>query len=78
MRNSWTILKCGAGEGWWRSRKWERNEVLQWIKEERNILYRLKRRKAIQIRHIWGRNCLLKHTTEGQIEGRIEGRENEE
>jgi len=25
MRNSWTILKCGAGEGWRRSRRsWEK------------------------------------------------------
>jgi len=38
-------------------------EVLQIVKEERNILRTANRRKA---------NCLLKHVVEGKIEGRIE------
>jgi hypothetical protein len=37
-----------------------RNEVLQKVKEERNILQRIKRRKLNCIGHILGRNCLLK------------------
>jgi len=43
---------------------WEMNEVLQRGKEERNILHTT--------------NCLLKHSVEGKIEGRIEVMEDEE
>jgi hypothetical protein len=46
-------------------------EVLQTVRE-RNILRAIKRRKAHWIGHIWRRNCLLKHVTEGKVEGRIE------
>jgi hypothetical protein len=46
------------------------NEVLQGVKEERNILQTVKRRKANWIGHIVRRNCLLKHVKEGNIEGR--------
>ena len=49
-----------------------RNEVLQRVKEKRNILHKVTRRKANWIGHILRRNCLLKHAIEGQIEGRIE------
>jgi hypothetical protein len=50
-----------------------RNEdVLQRVKEERNILHTIKRRKANWIGHILRRNCLLKHMIEGKLEGRIE------
>jgi hypothetical protein len=38
-------------------------------KKERNILHTIKRRKANRISHILRRNCLLKHTIEGKIEG---------
>ena len=48
-----------------------RKGILQRV-EERNILHKRKRRKAILIGHILHRNCLLKHVIEGQIEGRIE------
>jgi hypothetical protein len=47
-------------------------EVLHRVKEERNILHTIKRRKANWIGHILRRNCLLKHVTEGKLEGRIE------
>jgi hypothetical protein len=47
-------------------------EVLHRVKEERNILNTIKRRKANWIGHILHRNCLLKHVTEGKLEGRIE------
>jgi hypothetical protein len=46
--------------------------VLHGGKEERNIVYRVKRRKANWIGHILCRNCFLRHVTEGKIEGRIE------
>jgi hypothetical protein len=49
-----------------------RNEVLHRVKEERNILHTINRRKGNWIGHIWIRNCLLKHVIEGKIQGRIE------
>jgi hypothetical protein len=42
------------------------------VKEERNIVLTIKRRKANWIGHILRRNCLLKHVIEGKLEGRIE------
>jgi hypothetical protein len=47
-------------------------EVLHKVKEERNILHTIKRRKANWIGHILRRNCLLKRVIEGKIKGRIE------
>jgi hypothetical protein len=47
-------------------------EVLHRVKEERNILHTIKRRKANWISHILRRNCLLKHVIERKLEGRIE------
>jgi hypothetical protein len=47
-------------------------EVLHKVKEERNILHTIKRRKANWIGHILRGNCLLKHIIVGKIEGRIE------
>jgi coproporphyrinogen III oxidase len=41
-------------------------EVLQRVKEERNIVHTVKRRKANWIGHILRRNCLLKHVIEGK------------
>jgi hypothetical protein len=43
-------------------------EVLHRVKEERNIVRILKRRKDDWIGHILHRICLLKHLTEGKIE----------
>jgi hypothetical protein len=42
------------------------------VKEERNILHKIKGRKANWIGHILRRNCLLKHVIEGKLQGRIE------
>jgi hypothetical protein len=42
------------------------------VKEDRNILHTIKRRKANWIGHILRRNCLLEHVIEGKLEGRIE------
>ena len=47
-------------------------EGLQRVKEERNILHTLSRRKANWIGHIFRRNCLLKYIVGGKIEGRAE------
>ena len=46
-------------------------EVLHTIKEERNIIHTVNRRKANCIGHILFRNCLLEHIIEGKMEGRI-------
>jgi hypothetical protein len=46
-------------------------EVLHRVKEERNIVHTIERRKANWIGHILRRNCLLKHVIEGKLEGRI-------
>ena len=47
-----------------------RNEVLQRVKEGRNILHTVKRRKANWIGQILRRNCLLKHVIGGKIRGK--------
>jgi len=55
------------------------NEVLHGVKEILvNILHTRKRRKTNWIFHILRRKCLLKHVTEGKIEGKIDVREYEE
>jgi hypothetical protein len=51
----------------------ERNEeVIHRVKEERNILHAIKRRKANWICLILRRNCLLKHVIEGKLDAMIE------
>jgi hypothetical protein len=47
-------------------------EVLHRVKEVRNIVHTIKRRKANWIGHILRINCLLKHVIEGMLEGRTE------
>jgi hypothetical protein len=47
-------------------------EVLHRVKEERNIIHTVKRRKADWIGCILCRNCLLKHVIGGKIQGRVE------
>ena len=47
-------------------------EVLLTIKEQRNILHEINKRKANLIGHILRRNCLLQRVTEGKIKGTIE------
>jgi hypothetical protein len=50
-----------------------RNEdVLLRVKEQRNILHEIRKRKANWIGHILRRNCLLQRVTEGKIHGRTE------
>ena len=44
-------------------------EVLQSVKEERNIIHTVKIRKTNWIGHILRRNCPLKHVIEGKIGG---------
>jgi hypothetical protein len=47
-------------------------EVLLRVKEERNILHTVKRKKANWTGHILRRNCLLKHVIEGKLDGGTE------
>ena len=49
-------------------------EVLQRVKDERNILQIIKRRKANWIGHTLRRNCLLKHVIKGKTKGILEMR----
>jgi len=47
-------------------------EVLLRVKEQRNILHEIRKRKANWIGHILRSNCLLQRVIEGKIKGRIE------
>ena len=47
-------------------------EVLLTVKEQRNILHEISKRKANWIGHILRRNCLLQRVVKGKIKGRIE------
>ena len=49
-----------------------KNEVLQTVKEERNILQTTNLRQANWIGHIFHRNCCLEYIIKGKIEGGIE------
>ena len=65
-------MKCGAGVG--REKiSWTdhvRNEdVLLRVKEQRNILHEISKRKANWIGHILRRNSLLQQVIEGKIRG---------
>jgi hypothetical protein len=50
-----------------------RNEdVLLRVNKERNILHKIRKRKANWIGHILRRNCLLQRVIQGKIQGGIE------
>jgi ribosomal 50S subunit-associated protein YjgA (DUF615 family) len=46
-------------------------EVLHGVREERNIIHTVRRRKGNFIGHIMRRNCLLKHVIEEDIEATV-------
>ena len=60
---------------------WRRMEKISWtdrvrneelllrVKEQRNILHEIRKRKSNLIGHILRRNCLLQRVTEGKIQG---------
>jgi hypothetical protein len=60
-------FKCGAGEDHVRN-----EEVLHRVKEQRNILNEISKRKANWIGHILRRNCLLQQVSKGKMKGGIE------
>jgi len=47
-------------------------EVLLRVKEQRNVLHGIRKRKVNWVGHILRRNCLLKQVTEGKKKGEIE------
>jgi hypothetical protein len=47
-------------------------EVLLRVKEQRNVLHEISKRKANWIGHILRRNCILRQVIEGKIKGGIE------
>ena len=49
-----------------------RNEVLLSVKEQRNILHEISKRKANWIGYILRRNCLLQRVIEGKTKGGME------
>jgi hypothetical protein len=49
-----------------------KEEVLLTVKEQRNILHEISKRKANWIGHILRRNCLLRRVIEGKIKEGIE------
>ena len=49
-----------------------KEDILLRVKEQRNILHEIRKRKANLIGHIVRRNCLLQRVTEGKIQGGIE------
>ena len=46
-------------------------EVVLGVKEERNVLPAIQRRKVNWIGHILHRNCILKQVIEGKLDGRV-------
>ena len=67
VRNTWEVLKCGTCEGWSWTGRVRKEEVLQRVKDERNILQTIKRRKANWIGHILRNNCLIQHVIKVKI-----------
>jgi hypothetical protein len=82
---TWTLRtidqkRLGSFEMWC----WRRMEKISWtdhvryedvllrVKEQRNILHEIRKRKANSIGDILRRNCLLQRVTEGKIQGGIE------
>ena len=47
-------------------------EILLRVKEQRNILHKIRKRKANWSGHILRRNCLLRRVIEGKIQGGIQ------
>ena len=49
-----------------------KEDVLLRVREQRNILHKIRKRKANWIGHILRSNCLLQRVIEGKIQGGIE------
>jgi hypothetical protein len=72
FRNTWKILKCGAGEGWRISiGPIVRNGLVLYTVKERSTVPEVKRRKDHWIGHTLLKNCLINHVIERKIEGTL-------
>ena len=73
IRNTWKVLKYGAGEGWEKI-SWTDHVIMYYLESmSRGISYMKKRkRKANWIGHILHRNCLLKQVIEGKVKVEME------
>ena len=75
---TWTLLESFEMWCWRRMEKisWtdhvRNEEVLLRVKEQRNILHEISKRKANWIGHILRRNCLLQRVINGKIKGGME------
>jgi hypothetical protein len=70
-----TVWRAGFGRGFGpvvRQTAECMNEVLLTVKEQRNILHEISKRKANCIGHILRRSCLLQRVIEGKIKEGIE------
>jgi len=68
-------LKCGDGDGRRRAAGpivRENEKILRRVNEERNIVQTVERKKANWTGQILQINCVVKHVTEGKIDGRME------
>jgi hypothetical protein len=59
-------------------RSFEKWKISHRVKEERNFLHHIKRMRPTWIAHMLGRNCLLRHVTEGKIRQKWREEEEEE
>ena len=65
------LEKDGEDQLDWSCGKWKSTLLLR-VKEQRNILHEISKRKSNWIGHSWRRNCLLQRVIEGKIKGGIE------
>jgi hypothetical protein len=72
-RNTWKVLKCGAGEEWRRlvGRSCKIRSITYSQGREKWHIYN-KKKNTISIGHILRKNSLLKDVSESKIEGSIE------
>jgi len=74
-RNTWKVLKFGAGGEWRRSVGpiiWQMKKCYLRVNKQRNILRETRKRKANWIGHILRTNCLLRQVIDGNIKGEME------
>ena len=69
LRNSWVILRCGAGEDGEDQLDGSCKKMRSMIGSQKsNILHTVKTRKANRIGHTLSWHCFQKHVTEGKID----------
>ena len=71
IRITLRVLKCAGKNREEQLDRWCENWSITQSQGGKNILHAIKWKKVKWIGHIWGRNCLLEHVTEGKLEGRV-------